>query len=733
MTVRQYRALLVLGVSALASTWASASYAQTQTGSPASPDPEQASQLDEVVVTARRTQERSIDVPISVTALSGEALQQAGVTSARDLGQITPGLNFQANGAAAQPAIRGVSSAGSNPGDAANVAIYVDNVYLPFQQVGFLDLSSVSQVEVLKGPQGTLFGRNATGGAIVVRTLNPDFAPSGQLSTSYASFNRREIYGYATGALIDNVLAANLSVQYRKDDGFVEDFRSGADLAAADELFVRGKLLWEPSDVTQIQLVADYLEVSNISSFSPIALNGNTAARALPGFAAIIDQQRPFHTALSIVPENKARSGGGLSLEASTRAGPFTLSSTTAYREYDFLSVTDSDMSPALLAQSDLVYDVGTFTQEFLATASDLGRFSVVAGLFYMNDRNKVAIDSYSSTAASNYTTPVLLASVFNDVTTESFAAFSEVTLEAIDNLFVTVGLRYSKDNLSYDGAMTTVAGTTRVSPESSADNISPRISVRYALNPRLNVYGTYSRGFKAGVFSTTSLATTAVDPEFVDAYEIGLKGRLTSWARLEAAAFHYDYKDLQVQAFGAVSTVATLQNAASAKIDGLEASLNLAPIDGLSVKLGLAYTDASYEGFPSAQAFVPRGTGGNVSTTIDAKGKTMIRTPPYTVNLAANYQTPLFGGRLEVGGNIYRSGEIFYDVSNRIRQAPVTIANANLGWVPANEAWKISVFGNNITDATYLSSVLVSGTGDSANYARPASFGVRLDLFFGR
>lgn len=259
---------------------------------------EGSAQGGEIVVTAQRREQKLRDVPISVTAPSARAIEQSGVSTGLSLGQITPGLNFQGNCSTIQPAIRRVTSTGSNPGDAANVAIYVNGVYQPAQFSNFLELVDIQSVEVPKGPQGTLFGRNATGGAITVTTRKPTFDTTALFRVGYARFDEVNAQGFVSGELSDKV-AVSLAATYRADDGFRRDLITGARLAKTQIFSTRGKVFAKLSDEFTALLSADYTDSKSNTTFAGQPLNGNTAGASTPGLVLGI---QPNTAALNVVP-----------------------------------------------------------------------------------------------------------------------------------------------------------------------------------------------------------------------------------------------------------------------------------------------------------------------------------------------------------------------------------------------------------------------------------------------
>lgn len=709
------RAIYLIGVAAFA-VHPLTSVAQVR---PATSDTEQSGQ--DIIVTAQRREERLRDVPLSITALSGDQLVKSGVGSAVALNQVVPGLNFQSNGSTAQPAIRGVTSSGSTAGDASNVAIYIDGVYQPFQFGNYLELADVQRIEVLKGPQGTLFGRNATGGAISITTPDPKFEKSAFASVSYGRF--REINAKSGVNLpLGDKAAVSIVLQRHADDGYRTDLQSGADLAVRRIVNARAKLRFQATETLNFVLSGDYMSSYDNTSFSGQPLNGNTAAATLPGAILAL---KPNTAALSFVPFIKVKGGGG-SLRTELDLPIGKLKSITAYRRYTTDQRPDSDVTPVRLSESRLSPGDKTFTQE-INIASDPGRFQWLIGGFYFDDRATVRLQVFAG-APPTYSAVTQVLSTRTRVHTRSYAAYGEATFKPVERLALIAGLRYNHDKISYVGT----SGSTTVSPEADFDSVTPRLSIRYDFARTANIYATYSKGFKAGVFNSNSLAITPVNPEKIDAYEVGLKGNAGRSLSFSLAAYQYDYKDLQLQSFGATSSISVLQNAADARIRGGEVEANLRVIDGLDLRLGAAYTHARYRDFPGAQGFIPRPTGGNFSVVIpNAAGNQMIRTPDWSGNIGADYKRPAFGGTLALSGNFYFSSRLYYDVANLVSQKPYQVLNASATWRTADGHLDLGVYGRNITNEDYLQSVLISALANNANYAMPASYGIQMGYRF--
>jgi iron complex outermembrane receptor protein len=252
-------------------------------------------QVEEVIVTAQKREERLQEVPLTVSAVTATALERAGISGTRELMQMTPGLNFVQTSFIPQTVIRGVGTRGVGPGDESTVPIYVDGVYVSLQHASAFELNNVERVEVVKGPQGTLFGRNAVGGAINVITKDPGRTFEGKVAVGYGSFDERTGELYLSGPLTDT-LSANLSVAGSRDDGYIKDLGKGGYANPASSTSLRGKLLWAPTDNTEVKLVANYTWVIDASAMATHPVNGITVVRRTNPVSAFRGPSSPIPT-----------------------------------------------------------------------------------------------------------------------------------------------------------------------------------------------------------------------------------------------------------------------------------------------------------------------------------------------------------------------------------------------------------------------------------------------------
>ena len=705
--------------------WAPPTLAQTNDESVTATDG-----AGDIVVTAQRRSERLADVPISITALNGDALDAAGIRSSEDLSSAVPGLNFATNGAFAQPTVRGIGTTVSTAGSDANVAIYVDGVYQPSQIGNFSDLVDLEQIEVLKGPQGTLFGRNATGGAIRITTKAPSFEPVASLSASYGRFDDVRLTAYGSSGLSDN-LAVSLAFLYADDEGYARNISTGNRVADLNSLSLRGKLLFEPSDAVRLTLAGGHSERRSGAAFALGVLDGNSSSVNLPGS---IPAGGPREVSLTFDPVIDVKSNQA-SLTAEFDLGFASLSSISSYQKTSTYLVTDIDRTNLALGRADLPGNQETYTQEFNLVSAEGDRLKWFLGLFYYND------DATGGTIVNR-------GPVFNTtrLKTEAVAPFGEVNV-TFGDLTLIGGLRYNYERKDFS----LTRGALIENRRKTFENLTPRLGVRYAVTPSSNIYATWSRGFKSGLFdgilSNGALVVNSVDPEKVSAFEAGYKygrGRTS----LSIAAFHYDYSNIQFQAFNPnAGGLTQVFNAAAAEIYGGEVELATELFPAFNIRASAAYTRSRYKNFPTATIFCPRGAPAYGNATIPlgalnpctgeinsdgATGNELIRTPEFTASLSANYRAALDGGSaVEVNGSAYYSGRFFWDPGNRLKENGYVLLNSEIAYVFPDGNFRLALWGRNLANELYALYKPESAAGDSVAYARPRSFGISAKLEF--
>lgn len=684
--------------------------------------------LEEVQVTAQRRTERSIDVPISVTSLSADQLGKGDVLQLGDIMKLTPGLRFDNLGANAQPTIRGVGTAVVVAGASSNVALYTDGFYSPNQMMSDMELLNVESVQVLKGPQGTLFGRNSTGGAILVSTADPSTEEQLNVLASYGSYNAQRYQVYATGGVTDTV-ALDAAALFRKGDGYIDNITTGSDDDGAYENWaVRLGAKWDVTDTTSILLRLASAETDdpapvNTSLYEEDGVVLSTAAL----FGSPVATE-PYDVSYGF--KNKFTSEtDSIQLTIKSDLGFADFTSYTQYRDETGTHVYDFDASALEIYHYIFETTDEIFTQEFLLSSNDESRLQWTTGLFYFVDeteyphnRASVAGSPFAPTGGSG-------------VKVSSVAIFADLTYALLDDLFLTVGARYNADDITDAYFIDDVLGKIDV-PDFDDDSVTPRVALRYELNPDSSVYVSYTEGFKSSILNVAggTLDGIQVDPEEIKAYEIGYKYNSGSLI-LELATFFYDYKGLQVASYAQTDSI--IRNAADSEVFGVEGQMRYALSTELEVNFGFAYLDAEYKDFDESQLWsqctdaLACGDyyGVFVPTYGDASGNRMLRSPETTATLGLNYRTTVAMGVLELSGNLYYTSDFYFDSSELYKEDSYQLLSLRAEWTESSGRYSFAVYGDNLTDEEYRSQVLPQFYGPLVTWGPPRTVGASVEL----
>jgi iron complex outermembrane receptor protein len=673
----------------------------------------------DIIVTAQRRAERLQDVPVAVTAQSAAQLQSANITNARDLTLVTPGLRIEANGVNAQPALRGVSSTLGSSNAENNVATYVDGIYQPTIIGAFFSLPDVAQVQVLKGPQGSLYGRNATGGVILINSKSPSFTPQMDLGLSYGHFGRGsdgevKANAFVTGPIIDNLLAASVTVSSEYTSSYVRNVATGRNERASSSRFARAKLLLTPSSTLKIEGAFTYNDNYNALDMAYTSFRGGNALAALPG---VIVGSQPWTTSTDIAGRTHTDyKGYSLKADLDTSVGTFT--SVTGYVDFVAPIRQEADYTNLPLGFYDITSYSRSFSQDLYFTSDPFGPFSLIAGgSFYR--RNVGDIPAFINIPGFGY-----VDHIYDHSINKSLSGFFELTWKVTDRLKVIGGGRYTHDDIKgyangFDNS-TPEAFLGRV----KSNKFTPRAAVMFDLTDSLNIYYNYAQGFKAGLFNTIARQTTPVLPEELISHEIGAKFS-SAMLTLNASAFHYDYKDLQVTTT-ANGVVSTLLNAASATIYGLDADATLRPTDDLSLTLGGSYLHARYDQFANASVVDPA-----IGNRADLSGQRMIRAPKFTLNGVADYHHDFDAGRLNLSVNGYYSTRVQMALEERISQKAYFVGNARVAWTPKDSGFTGALFVRNFTNAKVVGSTFINPSADAVIYNPPRQIGIAFNYSY--
>ncbi len=715
------------------------------------PLPANTGTLQEVVVTAQRRSEEALNVPISITAISSDQLEKNNVQQLGDVAAMTPSLRFDNAGPQSQPTIRGVGTAVAVAGGSSNVGIYTDGFYSPNPVTADSDLLNVQSVQVLKGPQGTLFGRNSTGGAILVTTKDPSSKPSADIKASYGNYNTQRYQIYATGGPTED-LAFDIAGLERKSDGYVKNIATHSDTDGAyDNSSVRLGVKWQATDRISALLRYMYSDTEDNTFVAANAFekDGQTYATAAAyGLPVATKWDEVSNGGNGFKPAFTGRSSA-TQLTVKVDFDTALLTSYTQYRDERGRTLLDFDMAPSEIYHYKFDNVDTIFTQEFLLTSTSDSRLQWTTGLFYF-ENGSFYENNQGATPTINNGSFTLNGGSGVDVKT--IAAYGDATYELRDDLYLTAGLRYSKDTLDnayflnpeLDPITNLPDGNLIRTDVPSVDDhqFTPRVVLRYKPNESSSVYASYTEGYKSAILNVGGgqLDGINVKPEKIKAYEVGYKYR-SGPAMVDVSTFYYDYKDLQVASY--VGATSVIHNAANSTVYGIDGQTRYAFSEHWEANLGLAYVHTRYDSFDQSQVWSqcldPLGCGVNKESAylsyapgyIDASGNEMQRAPKLTGTLGLNYRTDLAGGALAVSGSLYHTSDFYFDSSNAYKQDAYDLLNMRADWTDASGRYSVGVFGNNLTDKHYRNQALPQQLGTLSTWGAPRTYGMSLGLHF--
>jgi len=703
----------------------------------------------DIIVTAQRRNENLINVPMSISALSSEALKQAGVTNTADLGRVVPGVAMTFYGSFLQPSVRGITSAGANLGENSNVAMYIDGVYQPQQIATMIDLPDVQQIEVLKGPQGALYGQNATGGAILVSSMAPSFKLTGKFSASYGNHNDVQLRGYISGPLSDTV-AVSLSGAVQDRDGLRTHVVTLQRDRGLNSKVVRGKVLFQPSDAVKITATGYYAKRVDSSMYAGFAINGNSVGYAADMTSLLGPAFGPFFpipnspkvtdpSQFSASPDvfTQIRSSGG-SLRAEFDVGLGKITSNSGYFTNEINYRADVDGTAVQIGEALASPLTGKyFVHDTNFVSKDFGPISVLAGVFYLKG-DETFVQNIFDLESPNLPPAARISlggtNQYAKLEKEIIAGYGELTLKPVEKFTLTAGGRYtSEKQKAFSNLLNGVPqATVKAYPGNPASfsKFTPRVTLRYEVTPEINVFGSWAKGFKSGVVNITDYTIAPVLPENITSFEAGIKGKIGGVFHFNLAAFHYDYKDLQAVVFVPGKAYIT-QNAAAAKVDGADFDMSWNVTPEFTLSGGAAVLNARYTSFPGAQVLVPNGTGNN-QVTLDISGRRLPRAPKFSGNIAANYLVETNYGKWGAYASLYHTSTFGMEPTNRLQQKGYTTVDGEISFSPsALDGLRLVVWGKNLGNKAYLASVLASTLGDVGSYATPRTFGFRAEFGF--
>ena len=729
--------------------------------------------LEEIVVTAQRRAESLQDVPLAVTAITGDELDALGVDDIKGITERTPGFTMGSfNAGQPQLYIRGIGSNEDSPAGDQSVIVFIDEIYIGRSAGMDMDLFDLERVEVLRGPQGTLFGKNVVGGAVSVVTSKPGEELDMRFEVSAGDLDLRSVRGLISGPIADNVFG-KFSFSSRKRDGYVDNridefpqfFPSGNDgdfeIGDLDTNSFRGHLRFTPTDRAEINLTANYSKMNQNGPprhfIGPTGPWFQTEAALLPGYKGNI------HDVLQDDPGHSKTDIWGVTARLDYDFDAFTFTSLSSFRDVDAdidnlnfggaeiaALRLSSGASPVILGGSNPYVDRSeTFTHEFRFTSNSDGPLEWVAGVYcleedaYRNERAPIGVFAAIGGGVVLPVVPVVDGGNEMDNTTESFAVFGQATYSFTDKLRLTIGARQTWEEK--DATVTSTPNALSASPpftlnlDDDWSQLTPKLTLDYQVTDDVFTYFTYSEGFKSGGFpgggATELIARTGFDQEEAKLYELGTK---TEWfdnrMRLNVAAFYTDYTDLQIlqllvpdnappQNPGSLIT----QNAADAEIQGVEVEFSLVPAENWLIQGSYTYLDTEFADF-----FIPSGfraPGGAPPT--DRTGNDLRNAPQNAYNILVRYDHTFDNGMgLRLQADYRHKDEVVQDPDvlevAKVPEYDVLDLRASLNFGGGH--WTVTGWVKNATDEEYFIHNFPLQASGWATPALPRTWGVTVN-----
>ncbi|MDX2221794.1 MAG: TonB-dependent receptor [Rhodospirillaceae bacterium] len=700
----------------------------------------QGSLVEEIIVTAQKRAESIQEVPISIVALSGDQLARTNQTDILALAGRTPTLQYSQAGGEAQIYIRGVGSnllaVGSDP----SVAIHLDGVYLGRPNMGLNQFLDVERVEVLRGPQGTLYGRNATGGTINIVSRMPTDELNGYVSAGAGSNNKIEAKG-AVGGPLSDTLSFRVAGRYENDDGYTKDLDpAGAnEIDDVDLMAGRAALKLEPSDVFRATAIMDWSDFEN----------GNTSIRpndALGAAAAQGAVPTRFHETRNNTPSFMTWKTGGPTLDIEYDLNDeIQLKSITSYKTFDMDFYFNTEGTEAAVTRTTETFDTEQWSQELRLASTGAGPFEWIVGGYYLNEDKAGSLGLIRENLRNAVTGAALPLGVFiipAENETDAYAAFAQASYRVTDDLKVTAGIRYSDEkkndvnaqyNIFAGGAVTqaqvlqglfgfpnlsTFTAASRRTGRIKDNATTPKIGIDWTPTEDVLLYASYTRGFKSGGFNDYQPTNPSFDPEFIDAFEVGVKSDFADGRyRFNAAAFYYDYQDLQVTTF--LNSLTLVANAAQATVKGIDAEFVGNPVEPFTFGASASLLDATYDSFRAPYGVCsplvitnPDCVGATPGTPrfIDAKGNRLNNAPKFKGTAFAEYVADMGNlGELSFFAQLSRTGTIYFNAANapEATQDGYTLLDGRVAWKPSNGAFEVALYGKNLGDKDYYHNIV--------------------------
>ncbi len=720
--------------------------------------------VEEIIVTAQKIKQNLQEVPIAVTAIGGNRISDLHATTLEGLNGTVPSIqiNHYVNTPnTAAIFIRGMGILEADPYAGQTVSIVYDGIPQFFSMGALVNLFDVERVEVLRGPQGTLFGANTTGGVVNVITRAPSGELGGQLELTYGNWNHYEVNGALEFPLVKDILAARVTVSHMQRDGFVTNIVDGSSMGDRKLDAIRGTFKLTPSENFDATLVAEYDQTRN---GSPVQINGGVAGEALTVAAGTVfpnsdmpmyqspcpSMTEPCHApdhylgANGQVPDKSDMNTYFADLTMNWNNTPIgDITSITGYKNFRLVEYTDQDGTPLFLLDTFRDTKGWQFSQELRTHAQIGDRLEAIIGGFYLKTHyNHIQVLRLPGLGLVD-----IRQANPQDQDQYSISGFAQGYYHLTDKLQLQAGIRYSHEQTEMAAELNRYGGTSgffggtyipslsiAAGGKKSWDNVGWKLGVDYQVTPDHLVYATWARGFKSGGFAGRIGVPQDIgpyNPEHVDTFEVGLKADwLDKRLRTNIAVFYTSYRDMQLaqQYFTEDENGVTIQgntilNVASATIKGVEFDATAVPVEGLTLKGSVAYLDAKYKKFLFTQIDPVVG-----AIDVDLAGNQLQNSPKWSGSFDVNYQVPVGEGKVTFNAvYTYTGSKYLTSLVNapRAKLQPTHLVHANIDWQPTAQPWTIGVWVRNLFDKRYLQNVFdFPGVFAFVSYQPPREYG---------
>lgn len=671
--------------------------------------------LEEVLVTSRKRVESLMDIPDQISVFTAQQIEDAGIDNLVDASLLTPGVYFSGDWSPTVNTftIRGISN---NPNGDAPVAYVVDGVVYGNSFLISQDLFDVEQIEILKGPQGALYGKGSTAGAVSITTKRPTNDP--QLGVKLRAANGSEYRAQASysGPLIEDKLLFRISGAYRDFDGVIDNKFLNEPVDFREETTLRGRLLYQPTDNLTIDLRAGYFDADHSGTRwraenVPPALGVPTGGviqediitwgtTEVIDLSARIDYETDFATFTSITSDQSIEAPRSVDLD------------------FTQLSIIEASIDPE---------DADIFTQEFRITSADDVKIRWIVGAFYQEQERFRTINAWLNVAGPpfNPADKVLLQILQNpdEQENEVMAFFGQVDIDLSEQLELSLGLRYDEDDRT----------NVLTGANEAFSDTQPKITLSYRPNEQWTLYGTYSEGFRSGGFNASDVFQAKFDQEELENYEVGFKSSLLNGRLdLSGAAYFMDFTNQQFFLFSTADAVQSLVNAKSSEITGFELEFHARVTDRLTVDGGINYIDSELKELGEFPAFdIP---------AEEINGNRLLFTPEYTFNLSGQYRIPIenrHGIDVIARADWVHYGRMYWGIDNVKSESQEAYSLTNLRLSLEKDDWRVSVYADNVADENYDTFCFIGRFIGNANginpcfTGNPRRFGLELSMDF--